>query len=131
MPETAQNKVVSHEYHTSFQQSFVVVSAGIADPYASALGSCPALFPTRGSKHVAELVSAETVGQGAERMGRTSAKFAPKMEDEDGQNPIQSAAICQTQGTDDCFEASAVHRVHRAVEKADPASSPALRSTQR
>lgn len=39
---------------------------------------------------VAKLGSAQTVGQ-TDRMGRTSAKFLPDMEDEDGQNPVQTA----------------------------------------
>ena len=101
--------------------------------HASDLGSRAALLTPRGAQYVAELVSAQTVGQGANRMGRTSVKFVPEMEDEGGQNPIQTVGICEARDTDDCSEAnaaSAIHRFRRAVEEAHPAGSPALRGTQ-
>jgi len=67
-------------------------------------------------------------------MEHTSAKLAPEMEDEDGQNPIQTAGICEAQDTNECCKADAastIHRVRCALEEAHPAGSPALRGTQR
>lgn len=62
-------------------------------------------------------------------MGRTSAKFVPEMDDEDGQNPIQTSRACEAQDADDSSEdnaASAIHRDRRAVEEAHQAGSPVL-----
>src|ERR1019366_3540046 len=66
-------------------------------------------------------------------MGQTSAKFAPKMEDEDAQNSIQTAGICEAADARDCAEVnapSASHRSRRSAEEAHPAGARALWCTQ-
>src|SRR5271163_1063876 len=63
-------------------------------------------------------------------MGQTSAKFAPKMEDKDGQNSIRTAGICETaDDARDCAETSAISArecSRRSVEEAYPADARAL-----
>ncbi len=61
-------------------------------------------------------------------MGPTSAKFDPEMEDKDGQNPIQAAAIFAADARDRA-ETSAItarHCSRRSAEDAYPADARAL-----
>ena len=69
-------------------------------------------------------------------MGQTSAKVAPEMEDknEDGQNSIQTAAICEAEDARDGAEAnatSASRRSRRSAEETHPAGARALRFDHR
>src|SRR5208282_3120923 len=69
------------------------------------------------------------VGEGDDRMGPTSAKFDPEMEDKDGQNPIQTAEIFAASDTRDRAETNAIsarERSCRSAEEACPAGACAL-----
>jgi len=62
-------------------------------------------------------------------MGPASAKFDPEMEDEDGQNPIQTAEIFAAADARDRAETSAISAPEcspRSAEKAYPADACAL-----
>ena len=54
-------------------------------------------------------------------MGRTSAEFAPKMEDEDAQNSIQTAGICEAADARHCAKTNAIRP---ANAPADPLKKP-------
>ena len=63
-------------------------------------------------------------------MGPTSAKFNPEMEDKDGQNPIQTAAIFAAADARDRAETSAISArecSRRSAAEAYPADARALR----
>src|ERR1700730_2946046 len=73
------------------------------------------------------------MGHGEIRLGQTSAKFAPEVEDnntkEDGQNSIQAAGIFEAEDARDCADAntaSASYRSPRSAEEAQPAVARAL-----
>jgi hypothetical protein len=63
-------------------------------------------------------------------MGQTSAKFAPKMEGEDGQHSIPTTGTCEAEDVQYCAETntiSASHRLRPSAEEACRADAPALR----
>src|SRR5271169_6165349 len=73
-------------------------------------------------------------GSGDDRMGPTSAKFDPEMEDKDGQNPIQTAEIFSAADARDRAETSAISArecSRRSNEEAYPADACALWFDQR
>src|SRR5271169_230011 len=62
-------------------------------------------------------------GSGDDRMGPTSAKFDPEMEEKDGQNPIQTAEIFAAADARDRSETSAISAREcscRSAQEADP-----------
>src|SRR5271169_1986430 len=62
-------------------------------------------------------------------MGPTAARFVPKMEDEDEQNPIQTAEIFAAADAGDRAETNAIsarERSRRSAEEAYPADARAL-----
>src|SRR6202453_5438575 len=68
-------------------------------------------------------------GSGDDRMGPTSAKFDPEMEDKDGQNPIQTAEIFAAADARERAETSAISArefSRRSAEEAYPADARAL-----
>src|SRR5580658_2128757 len=67
-------------------------------------------------------------------MGPTSAKFDPEMEDQDGQNPIQTAEIFAAADARDRSETSAISAREcscRSAQEADPTDARPLWSDQR
>ncbi len=51
-------------------------------------------------------------------MGPTPAKFAPEMENKDGQNSIQTAGICEAEDVRDCAETNAISVSYRSRRSA-------------
>jgi len=51
-------------------------------------------------QHVADRVPVQTEGQGRDRLGQTSAKFAPKMEGKNGRNSIPTTGLAKRRTPD-------------------------------
>src|ERR1700675_1926812 len=73
------------------------------------------------------------MGHGEVRLGQTSAKFAPEVEDnntkEHGQNSMATAGIFEAEDARDCADANATsarYRSPRSAEEAQPAVARAL-----
>src|ERR1700687_4924053 len=73
------------------------------------------------------------MGHGEVRLGQTSAKFAPEVEDKNtnevGQNSMETAGIFEAEDARDCADANATsarYRSPRSAEEAQPVGARAL-----